>query len=140
MAEKPLYAPAYVARIADPKSQAKSAVLVPRNIGYLSVRITFHREPVSDLEVRFFVETSGGAKGDQVGEPQKTDARGVARLDLMVPVGRYVCAIERQPETAITTVSDERRPHPIPLPVGRPYVDVGEAIEFIPPGEGDEAT
>lgn len=124
------YPPAYVARVADPKGDARSAVLVPRNIGLLAVRITFHCDPIEKLEVKFFIETDDGKKGEPVGDPLKTNARGIAQLDFMVPAGRYVCAIERQPETVVTTVSSDRRPFIIPLPVGRQYFDVGESPEF----------
>jgi hypothetical protein len=131
MASRSPYPQGHVARVQDPHEGKLSAVLVPRPMGYLVVRIYFHRVPVEGLEVKFF-ESSGGSKGAQVGEAVRTLADGIARVDMLVPAVEYICEIERQPPAAVTTVCSLEQSFPLVLPIGRPFVDVDEDHEFDP--------
>jgi hypothetical protein len=56
----------------------------------------------------------------------------------MVEAGIYVCEIERQPPALVSTVPMRRHPVPVVLPVGRPYVDLGEGAEYTAPALSDE--
>ena len=84
----------------DPHGGKLCAVLVPRPMGYLVVRIYFHRVPVRGLAVKFF-ESSGGEKGAQLGEELVTGEDGIARLDMLVPAVEYVCEIENARSASI---------------------------------------
>lgn len=131
MASRSPYPHGHVARVEDPHGGKLGAVLVPRPMGYLAVRIYFHRVPVQGLAVKFF-ESSGGTKGAQVGEELRTDAAGLARVDMLVPALEYVCEIENQPPATVTTVHAPGDSFPLVLPIGRPFVDVDEDHEFDP--------
>jgi hypothetical protein len=120
-----------LARVERPHEDKISAVLVPRPMGYLAVRIYFHRVPVAGLKVKLF-KSSGGEKGAQVGEEIQTLEDGIARVDMLVPAIEYVCEIEDQPPTIVTTVHDRDETYPLVLPIGRPFVDVDEDHEFDP--------
>lgn len=106
-------------------------MLVARPMGYLIVRIYFHRVPVEGLEVRFY-SSNDGEKGDEIGEAVRTTQTGIARVEMLVPAVEYVCEIENQPLARVTTVADLRDSYPLVLPIGRPYVDVDEDHEFDP--------
>ena len=123
------FPPALVARLPGPKPGRLSATLVARVMGYLAVRVQFHKDPVVGVEVKFSKATPDGKPGDALGK-KTTDADGVARLDRIVPVGNYVCELEHQPPTVVQAVLDEEKPYPLILPVGRPYVDIDEEIEW----------
>ncbi len=131
MASRSPYPHGHVARVQDPHEGKLSAVLVPRPMGYLVVRIYFHRVPVEGLEVKFF-ESSDGSKGAQIGEPIRTLDDGIARLDMLVPAAEYICEIEHQPPATVTTVHTLEESFPLVLPIGRPFVDVDEDHEFDP--------
>lgn len=131
MAGRSPYPRARIARVPDPHEDGLSAVLVPRPMGYLVVRIYFHRVPVEGLEVGFFV-SNDGEKGDQVGETMRTGEDGIARVDMLVPAIQYICEIERQPPAIVTTVHELDESYPLVLPIGRPFVDVDEDHEFDP--------
>jgi hypothetical protein len=131
MASRSPYPHGHVARVLDPHEDKLGAVLVPRPMGYLVVRIYFHRVPVEGLEVKFF-ESSGGSKGAQVGDAIRTLEDGIARVDMLVPAIEYICEIERQPPATVTTVHSLAESFPLVLPIGRPFVDVDEDIEFDP--------
>jgi hypothetical protein len=125
------YPRGHVARVADPHEDRISAVLVARPMGYLIVRVYFHRVPVEGLQVEFFI-SQDGEKGDAIGEAVRTDQTGRARVEMLVPAVEYVCEIENQPLARVTTVHDLNDSHPVVLPIGRPYVDVDEDHEFDP--------
>ena len=129
MASRSPYPHGHVARVEDPHAGKLGAVLVPRPMGYLAVRIHFHRVPVRGLAVRFF-EWSGGQKGAQVGEDLVTGEDGIARVDMLVPAVEHACEIEHQPLAVVTTVHAIDDWFPLVLPIGRPYVDVDEDHEF----------
>jgi len=131
MASSSPYPRGHVARVPDPHEDRISAVLVARPMGYLIVRIYFHRVPVEGLEVGFFV-SNDGEKGEQIGETVRTDQTGTARVDMLVPAVEYLCEIENQPLARVTCVHDLRDSYPLVLPIGRPYVDVDEEHEFDP--------
>jgi hypothetical protein len=131
MASHSPYPRGHVARVADPHEDSISAVLVARPMGYLIVRIYFHRVPVEGLEVRFYV-SNNGEKADAIGEAVRTTTAGIARVEMLVPAVEYVCEIENQPLARVTTVHDLRDSYPLVLPIGRPYVDVDEDHEFDP--------
>jgi hypothetical protein len=124
------YAPAYVARVSDPKGDRLSATLVPRHLGFLSIKVTFHKIPCPGLEVKLSEANPDGTKGKSVGDPQKTDEWGYVTVDYLVPAGPYVCEIEGQAETFAVTVDDPEKPFSIVLPVDRPYHDVDEEPEY----------
>lgn len=124
------YPPALVARLPKPHEGKLSATLVARPMGYLAVRIFFHREPMGNMKVRFY-KAAGGARGEAVGEEYRTDDTGRAMHHAMVPTGLYVCEIERQEDTFVHSVTHIHESYPVVLPIGRPYVDIDEAIEFV---------
>jgi hypothetical protein len=129
MASRSPYPNGHVARVEDPHGGKLGAVLVPRPMGYLVVRIYFHRVPVEGLAVKFF-ESSEGEKGAQIGQELITAEDGIARLDMLVPAVEYVCEIENQPPAVVTTVHSPGDSFPLVLPIGRPFVDVDEEHEF----------
>lgn len=131
MASRSPYPHGHVARVEDPHGGKLGAVLVPRPMGYLAVRIYFHRVPVQGLAVKFF-ERHGGSKGAQVGEELRTGEDGLARVDMLVPALEYVCEIENQLPATVTTVHAPDDSFPLVLPIGRPFVDVDEDHEFDP--------
>lgn len=131
MSSRSPYPNGHVARVEDPHGGKLGAVLVPRPMGYLVVRIYFHRVPVQGLAVKLF-ESSGGQKGARIGGDLRTDEDGIARVDMLVPAAEYVCEIENQPPATVTTVHSLDDSFPLVLPIGRPFVDVDEDHEFDP--------
>lgn len=131
MATRSPYPHGHIARVPDPHGDTLSAVLVPRPMGYLAVRIYFHRVPVAGLEVKLF-ESNDGEKGEQIGETMRTGEDGLVRVDMLVPATQYVCEIERQPPAIVTTVHTLEESFPLVLPIGRPFVDLDEDHEFDP--------
>jgi hypothetical protein len=129
MSSRSPYPHGHVARVEDPHAGKLGAVLVPRPMGYLAVRIHFHRVPVRGLAVKFF-EHSGGEQGAQVGSDLRTDDDGLARVDMLVPATTYLCEVENQPPALVTTVHALDDAFPLVLPIGRPFVDVDEDHEF----------
>lgn len=129
MSSRSPYPHGHVARVEDPHGGKLGAVLVPRPMGYLAVRIHFHRVPVRGLAVKLF-ERSGDEKGAQIGPELRTDDDGLARVDMLVPATSYVCEIEHQPPAVVTTVHAPDDAFPLVLPIGRPFVDVDEDHEF----------
>jgi hypothetical protein len=123
---------ASVARILDPHADKLGATLVARQLGYLAVKVTFHKQPLDGLEVKFYEAEADGSKGAQVGgKTFKTDLTGRAWVDYLVDAGVYVVEIEKQTSPAlVSTVSDLQRPYVVPLPVNRPYFDFDEQCEF----------
>ncbi len=123
---------ASVARILEPAGGKLGATLVARQLGYLTIKVTFHRQPLYDLEVKFYEAQADGTKGAQVGgKAFKTDRAGRASLDYLVDRGVYVVEIENQTAPAlVSTVTDPTTPYVVPLPVNRPYFDFDEACEF----------
>ena len=97
------YPPALVARLPKPHEGKLSATLVARPMGYLAVRAVI----------------------------QEISASGRAMHHAMVPTGLYVCEIERQEDTIVHSVTHIHESYPVVLPIGRPYVDIDEAIEFV---------
>jgi hypothetical protein len=121
----------FVARVPSSDPDKISGVLVPRHMGHLIVQLTFHKDPVAGLAVKFFKAKPDGKPGKQLGDEDiVTTAQGIARIDRLVPAGGYVCEIEHQEPTLVTTTMDPQKPFIVPLPVGRPYVDLEEAPEF----------
>jgi hypothetical protein len=123
---------ASVARVLEPHNDKLGATLVARQLGYLAIKVTFHKQPLYDLEIKFYEAEADGSKGDPVGgKTFKTDRAGKASLDYLVPTGVYVVEIENQTNPAlVSTVTDPRKPYVVPLPVNRPYYDFDEACEF----------
>ncbi|MCS6862371.1 MAG: hypothetical protein NZT92_18870, partial [Abditibacteriales bacterium] len=99
-------------------------------VGYLSVQVFFHKVPIEGLEVKFAQMGQDGQPGAQVGDTQRTDQQGIAKLDFPVPVNNYICQIEYQPATVVCTVEDKAKPFILVLPIGRPYFDFEEEAEF----------
>ena len=97
--------------------------LVPHEIGWLAVRIYFHREPIEDLEVEFCACRDNETSGAVIGEVVRSDESGIAKLTFPVPVGNYMCRIEHQEPTVVTTVASVDAPVDLVLPIGRPYFD-----------------
>lgn len=140
----------------------------PSGLGFLSVVVFFHQQPIADLTVQFYQsndsssdnsDTSQGANGtgsssaassgsgagtdgsdpnpttgvtagDPVGGQLTTDKNGMAKLTKPVPVGNYVCQVQYQPNTLVSTVSDPDDPFILVLPIGRPYYDFHNDYEF----------
>jgi hypothetical protein len=124
------YPPASVARVPKPHESRLSGVLVARVMGYLAVRVQFHGDPVAGIEVKFSKANPDGSKADPIGDPVKTDERGHAGLDRLVPSALYVCEIEHQEPALVPVVHRLDGYHPLVLPIGRPHVDVNESPEF----------
>ncbi len=99
-------------------------------LGYLSVQIFFHREPIANQEVVFSEAGDDGQAGQALGDTLITDANGVAKLGKPVPTGNYLCQIKFQPDMMICTVESVDNPYVLVLPLGRPYVDFGGDVEF----------
>jgi len=132
------YPTASVARVPSPNDDGGvGGVLVPRAMGYLLVRITFHGRPEAGLGVRFYELGDDGSEGAAVGDKMKSDDDGLAGLDRLVAVAVYGCAIDGQPPTTVPTVHELGAPYPVVLPVGRPFVDVFESHEFAPADDGE---
>lgn len=125
------YPEALVARLDAPVRGRLSATLAPRAMGYLSVRVTFHRAPCIGIKVSFSEASSeDGVVGRPIGGELTTDRDGVARLDFLVPAGHYGCKVQNQRLTTVPTVPDDLVPFPVLTPIGRPYFDIGESREF----------
>jgi hypothetical protein len=134
------YPPASVARVPSPNDDSLvSGVLVPRAMGYLIVQVMFHGRAQAGLKVRFYKLNDDGSEGDAVGDETETDAGGVAGVDRLVAAGVYGCAIDNQQPAEVATVHDVKDRTPVVLPVGRPFVDVGEADEHEPHDSEDSA-
>lgn len=140
------FPPARAARIPsevkEEKAKKLSAVLVPRSVGYLVVRVTFHKDPCAGVKVSLYETDDSGKKAAQVGDEMVTNKYGIVRVPWMVNAGLYVCAIEGQDETVITTIGDLEDAYEVVTPVGRPYVDVDENDEWddddVPQDDGEE--
>ena len=115
---------ASVMRVPVPHGGKASAILVPRPMGYLAVRLFLDGQPVAGLPVGFFHRDAEGDKGDSVGDVIPTDARGVARLPRLVANGSYRCEVTGQDAPAIvSTVSSLAESVPVLLPIGAESVD-----------------
>lgn len=131
------FPPALASRVPSEHEKDKlSAVLVPRSVGYLVVRVTFHKEPCAGLKVKLYETDDDGNKAAQVGDELKTNQSGVVRVPWLVTAGLYVAAIENQPDTVVTTVADVADAYEVVTPIGRPYVDVDEDEEWPDDEEG----
>ena len=124
------YPPARAARVPKAAKDKLSAVLVARPMACLVVRVTFHKAPCVGLKVKFSKATDDGKPGEAVGKETKTDAKGIAGVDFMVPSGLYACEIQGQQPTVVSTVFDPAKPHPVVTPIDRPYYDVDEGHEW----------
>jgi hypothetical protein len=106
-------------RVPDPHGGKVSAVLVPRPMGFLAVRLLMDGYRVIGVPVSFFCCEGDGEKGDAIGDPIRSDDQGVARLPRLVPTGTYLCEIEGQETSAIvTTVNRLEEAALLPLPLG----------------------
>jgi outer membrane protein OmpA-like peptidoglycan-associated protein len=105
------------------------AVIPPVVKAWLAVQIFFHEEPVKELEVTF-----AKASGGKIGTVQKTDDKGVAKLDTMYRSGNYLCRIEAQHDAVITTVASVDDPFQLVLPIGRPLYE----YDMDPDGENEK--
>jgi hypothetical protein len=126
---------ASVARTPDPAGKHASATLVPRAMGFLAVAVHFDGRRMAGLEARFFRANDDGSQGDALGEMMLTDARGVARLPRLVPIGHYVCVIEDEPAAAITTVHALDSATALVLPIGAQVVEVDDGLDLDRDGE-----
>jgi hypothetical protein len=94
-------------------------------MAWLAVQVFFHGQPLPEAPVEFFEAKADGSRGAQAGEGQVTDEEGRAALEEQVEIGSYVCAVEGQLDTIITTTSDPGEPVELVLPIGRPAFDYG---------------
>jgi hypothetical protein len=128
---------AAVARLPRSSTDGKSGVLVARAMAYLAIRILFHGRPVPGLAVTFGRTTGEPDDQPEPMEPAATsDDAGIAFFPRLVPAGLYACDIERQPRALVATTEHPAQPHVVVLPVGRPFVDVGDQDEFEAPEAG----
>ncbi len=97
-----------------------SAVLVPPSMGFLAVQLIFDGQPASDRRVQFFacVEDGEDGKGDPIGDTIVSDREGVVRLPRLVATGHYVCEIDAEERTIVTTVNQVKETCPVTLPIG----------------------
>lgn len=124
------FPPASVLLVPDDHGDTVGGVLVARDSGYLAVVVQFHGTPVAGLSVQFFEVGEDTARGAPVGDPVLTDAAGIACASRVVPAGLYLCAVEKQEDAVIPTASDLEDPYELVLPVGRPYADLNDGVEF----------
>lgn len=110
--------PAYLARVPFPAGAAVSAVLVPRSMEFLAVRLLLDGHPLIGRSVTFHECTDDEEKGDAVGDPVVSDKLGIARLPRVVPAGHYMIEVEGQPVTVVTTVARLDGSHDLNLPIG----------------------
>ena len=111
---------AYLARVPFPAGDKVSAVLVPRSMGFLAVRVLHDGWPVIGRQVQFYLrqENAEDEKGDALGEPIRTDDDGVARLPRLVAVDSYVCEIDGQETAVVATVNRLADAAVLSLPIG----------------------
>ena len=118
---------AYVARVPFPAAGKVSAVLVPRSMGFLAVRLLHDGWPVVGRQVQFFVREENAdaedEKGDALGKPMLSDDDGVARLPRLVAVGTYVCEVDEHDATVVCTVNRLRAAVPLQLPIDSEAID-----------------
>lgn len=120
--------------------QALSGSLNHAIMGYLSIKVTFLGEPVSDLAVWFWDDnatpipprvgpSAGKYQYSSADDPEDdlagwTNSHGEFCLPDRVAVGTYKCKIQGQPATDITTVEHAYDPFVVVLPIGRSYFDI----------------
>lgn len=78
---------AHVARVPSNNASAQSATLIPRSLGYLIIKVAFHRMPTAGLAGKLWKANADGSAAESMGEPVITDKDGIARLDAKVPAG-----------------------------------------------------
>lgn len=118
------------------RSPCELPVPAPDGLGFLSVRVFFHQEPMQGLRVQFH-EIAGDSLGNPIGDEVLTDINGTATLDRFVTIGHFACVIEHQRPKGITTVDDPDDPLILVLPIGRPLTDFQGDVEFIRADEQD---
>jgi hypothetical protein len=121
---------AYLARVPFPAGGKVSAVLVPRPMGFLAVRLLHDGWPVVGRQVQFFVrqEDAEDEKGDALGKAMLSDDDGVARLPRLVAIGTYVCEVDEHDVTVVCTVNRLRAAVPLQLPIGSEAIDNTEDV------------
>jgi hypothetical protein len=131
--------PAYLARVPFPAGGAVSAVLVPRSMEFLAVRLILDGHPLIGRSVTFHECSDDEEKGDPLGDPVVSDKEGVARLARVVPAGHYMIEIEGQPVTVVTTVSRLAASHDLHLPIGSEAVAHAVLVPEVDSDEDSEA-
>jgi hypothetical protein len=126
---------AWVARVPSPAGTKVSAVLVPRPMGFLAVKLLVDGHPLVGRAVGFFECDDDENKGAAIGQPITSDDDGVARLPRLVPVGTYLCEVEDQLATIVTTVNKLRAAYPLFLPIGSEAIDGGAVLATRKEGE-----
>jgi hypothetical protein len=121
---------AYLARVPFPAGGQVSGVLIPRSMEFLAVRLLLDGYPLIGRNVAFFECTDDEEKGDALGEPVLSDRDGIARLPRVVPVGHYLCEVDRHDPTVVTTVSRLDEAAPVLLPIGSEAIDHDGCISF----------
>jgi hypothetical protein len=101
-------------------------VSVPK--GWLAVQLTYQGMPLAGLPVEFCTLTDDNKQGKRVGDPQVTDAQGIARLPTPVPVGSYGCVIEYQPLAVVRPVAEETESIVLTLPIGEPQIELYDDV------------
>jgi len=106
-------------------------VLQPQgDLGYLSIQVFFHEEPVEHLKIEFKKFDHSALAVPSVPHVF-TDKDGKASIDTLVATGNYAVIIDDpQHWKSISTVEDPNKPYIIALPVGRPLFDIGGNWEF----------
>lgn len=118
------------------RSPCELPVPAPDGLGFLSVRVFFHQEPMQGLRVQFH-EIAGDSLGSPIGDEVLTDLNGTATLDRFVTIGTFACVVEHQRPKGITTVDDPDDPLILVLPIGRPLTDFQGDVEFVRAAEQD---
>ena len=121
---------AYLARVPFPAGGQVSGVLIPRSMEFLAVRLLLDGYPLIGRNVAFYECTDDEEKGDALGAPVLSDKDGIARLPRVVPVGHYLCEVERHDATVVTTVSRLDDAAPVLLPIGSEAIDHDGCISF----------
>jgi hypothetical protein len=92
--------------------------------GWLAVQLTYQGMPLAGLPVEFCTLTNDNQQGSPVGDPQITDAQGIARLPTPVPMDSYGCVIQHQPLAVVSPVVQETGSIVLTLPIGEPQVEL----------------
>jgi hypothetical protein len=116
---------ARVAPSAEDTQETNTILLFPVHLEFLSVQVLFHGVGVPELKVKL-----SSLDGSEVAGGLLTDEKGKATLPRRVPAGVYVCELEQQERAQVCTVTSPADGFVVVLPVGRPYADVRERVEF----------
>lgn len=128
---------AYLARVPFPADGQVSGVLVPRSMEFLAVQLLLDGYPLVGRTVAFFECTDDEDKGEVLDDPVLSDNDGIARLQRVVPTGHYLCEVEGQPATIVTTVGRLDESYALHLPIDSEAVAHASAVPILDTADDD---